>query len=191
MSPLPKGVPAGDLDLLLASCDRELPRGLRDYAILVLLARLGLRSGEVAAMTLDDIDWRRGELAVRGKARRDEALPLPGDVGEAIVGYLRSGRPESVSRNVFLRCYAPRQGLTNRAVTGIVYDACDRAGIARVGARQLRHTAASRMLAGGASLAAEVGEALRQRSAASTAIYAKVDYGRLSPLARPWPGSSR
>jgi integrase/recombinase XerD len=190
MSPLPKGVPAGDLDLLLASCDRELPRGLRDYAILVLLARLGLRSGEVAAMTLDDIDWRRGELAVRGKARRDEALPLPPDVGEAIVGYLRSGRPESVSRNVFLRCYAPRQGLTNRAVTGIVYDACDRAGIARVGAHQLRHTAASRMLAGGASLG-EVGEALRQRSAASTAIYAKVDYGRLSPLARPWPGSSR
>jgi integrase/recombinase XerD len=189
MSPLPKGIPDGDLDRLLASCDRELPRGLRDYAILVLLARLGLRAGEVAAMTLDDVDWRRGELAVHGKARREEVLPVPGDVGEAIVGYLRSGRPESGSRIVFLRCYAPRQGLTNRGVTGIVYAACDRAGIARVGAHQLRHAAASRMLAGGASLG-EVGEALRQRSAASTAIYAKVDYDRLAPLARPWPGSA-
>ena len=190
MSPLPKGIPAGDLDLLLASCDRELPRGLRDYAILVLLARLGLRAGEVAAMTLDDIDWRHGELAVRGKARRQETLPLPGDVGEAIAAYLRSGRPGSGSRSVFLRCYAPRKGLTNRAVTGIVYAACDRAGIARAGAHQLRHSAASRMLAGGASLG-EVGEALRQRSAASTAIYAKIDYDRLAPLARPWPGSAQ
>jgi integrase/recombinase XerD len=116
-------------------------------------------------------------------------LEITGDVGEAIVGYLRSGRPESGSRIVFLRCYAPRQGLTNRGVTGIVYAACDRAGIARVGAHQLRHAAASRMLAGGASLG-EVGEALRQRSAASTAIYAKVDYDRLAPLARPWPGSA-
>jgi site-specific recombinase XerD len=190
MSPLPKGIPDGDLDRLLASCDRELPRGRRDYAILVLLARLGLRAGEVAAMTLDDIDWRRGELAVHGKARREEVLPLPGDAGEAIAGYLRSGRPESGSRIVFLRCYAPRQGLSNKGVTGIVYDACDRAGIARVSAHRLRHTAASRMLAGGASLG-EVGEALRQRSAASTAIYAKIDYGRLAPLARLWPGSSR
>lgn len=190
MSPLPKGIPAGDLDLLLASCDRELPRGLRDYAILVLLARLGLRAGEVAAMTLDDIDWRRGELAVHGKARREEALPLPCDAGEAIAGYLRSGRPGSGSRIVFLRCYAPREGLSGKGVTGIVYDACDRAGIARVGAHQLRHTAASRMLAGGASLG-EVGEALRQRSAASTAIYAKIDHDRLAPLARPWPGSTR
>jgi integrase len=190
MSPLPKGIPAGDLDLLLASCDRERPRGQRDYAILALLARLGLRAGEVAGLTLDDIDWRRGELSVRGKARREEALPLPGDVGEAIAGYLRCGRPESDARNVFLRCYAPRRGLTNRGVTGIVYKACDRAGITRVGAHRLRHAAASRMLAAGASLG-EVGEALRQRSAASTAIYARIDRDRLAPLARPWPGSAR
>lgn len=190
MSPLPKGIPAGDLDLLLASCDREFPRGLRDYAILVLLARLGLRAGEVAGMTLDDIDWRHGELSVCGKGRREETLPLPGDVGEAIAAYLRSGRPGSDSRNVFLRCYAPLRGLTGQAVTGIVYEACDRAGIARAGAHQLRHAAATRMLAGGASLG-EVGEALRQRSAATTAIYARVDYARLAPLARPWPGSSR
>ena len=111
-------------------------------------------------MALEDLDWRRGELVVRGKARRDEALPLPADVGEAIAGYLRSGRPEADCRSVFLRCYAPRRGLSAQAVSGIVYDACDRAGIARISAHRLRHTAASQMLAKGASLA-EVGEALQ------------------------------
>jgi integrase/recombinase XerD len=190
MSPLPKGIPAGELDRLLDSCDREQARERRDYAILVLLSRLGLRAGEVAAMVLEDLDWRGGQLVVHGKARRDEALPLPADVGEAITGYLRSGRPRADGRSVFLRCYAPWRGLSAQAVTGIVYDACDRAGIARIGAHQLRHTAASQMLAQGASLA-EVGEALRQRSAASTAIYAKVDRARLAALARPWPGSAR
>jgi integrase/recombinase XerD len=190
MSPLPKGISAGELDRLLGSCDRERARGRRDYAILSLLARLGLRAGEVAAMMLEDLDWRRGELVVHGKARRDEALPLPADVGEAIADYLRSGRPEAGSRSVFLRCHAPRRGLSAQAVTGVVYDACARVGIARIGAHQLRHTAASQMLARGASLG-EVGEALRQRSAASTAIYAKVDRGRLAALARPWPGSAR
>jgi integrase/recombinase XerD len=190
MSPLPKGITAVELDRLLGSCDRQRARGRRDYAILSLLARLGLRAGEVAAMVLEDLDWRRGELVVHGKARRDEALPLPADVGEAIVGYLRSGRPEAGSRSVFLRCYAPRRGLSAQAVTGIVYDACDRAGIARIGAHRLRHTAASQMLAAGASLG-EVGEALRQRSATSTAIYAKVDRARLAALAQPWPGSAR
>lgn len=190
MSPLPKGISAGELDRLLASCDRQCARGQRDYAILILLSRLGLRAGEVAAMVLEDLDWRGGELAVHGKAQREEALPLPADVGQAIAGYLRSGRPQADSRSVFLRCYAPRSRLSAQAVTGIVYDACDRAGIARIGAHRLRHTAASQMLAAGASLA-EVGEALRQRSAASTAIYARVDRGRLAALARPWPGSAR
>ena len=117
-------------------------------------------------------------------------LEITADVGKAIAGYLRSGRPQADSRSVFLRCYAPRRGLSAQAVTGIVYDACDRAGIARVGAHRLRHTAASQMLAAGASLG-EVGEALRQRSPASTAIYAKVDRARLAALARPWPGSAR
>ena len=190
MSALPQGISAGELDRLLAGCDRERAWGRRDYAVLIVLARLGLRAGEVAAMVLEDLDWRRGELIVHGKARRDEALPLPADVGEAIAGYLRSGRPEADSRSVFLRCRAPRRGLSSQGVTNIVYRACDRAGIARIGAHRLRHTAASQMLAAGASLG-EVGEALRQRSAASTAIYAKVDRVRLAALARPWPGSTR
>jgi site-specific recombinase XerD len=190
MSPLPKGISADELHRLLGSCDRERARGRRDYAILSLLSRLGLRAGEVAAMVLEDLNWRRGELVVHGKARRDEALPLPADVGEAIAGYLRFGRPKADSRSVFLRCHAPRRGLSAQAVTGIVYDACDRAGIARIGPHRLRHTAASQMLARGASLG-EVGEALRQRSASSTAIYAKVDRTRLAALARPWPGSAR
>jgi integrase/recombinase XerD len=190
MSSLPKGISARELGRLLASCDRERAGGRRDYAVLLLLARLGLRAGEVAAMVLEDLDWRRAELVVHGKARRDEALPLPADVGEAIAGYLRSGRPEADSRSVFLRCYAPRCGLSAQGVTGIVYHACDRAGITRIGAHRLRHTAASQMLAAGASLS-EVGEALRQRSATSTAIYAKVDRARLAALARPWPGSDR
>lgn len=190
MSALPQRISAGELDRLLASCDRERAGGRRDYAVLILLARLGLRAGEVAAMVLEDLDWRRGELVVHGKARRDEALPLPADVGEAIAGYLRCGRPDADSRSVFLRCRAPLRGLSSPGITNIVYHACDRAGIARAGAHRLRHTAASRMLAAGASLG-EVGEALRQRSAASTAIYAKVDRARLAALARPWPGSAR
>jgi integrase/recombinase XerD len=190
LSPLPQGISAGDLDRLLGSCDRERAGGRRDYAVLLVLARLGLRAGEVAGMVLEDLDWRRGELVVHGKARREEALPLPADVGEAIAGYLRSGRPQAGSRSVFLRCRAPRCGLSPQGVTNIVYHACDRAGIVRIGAHRLRHTAASQMLAAGASLG-EVGEALRQRSAASTAIYAKVDRARLAALARPWPGSAR
>jgi integrase/recombinase XerD len=190
MSPLPRGISADELQGLLRSCDRTATRGQRDYAILCLLSRLGLRAGEVAAMVLEDLDWRRGELVVHGKARRDEALPLPTDVGGAIADYLSAGRGETDSRSVFLRCYAPRRGLSVPAVTGIVYAACERAGITRIGAHQLRHTAASQMLAQGASLG-EVGEALRQRSVSSTAIYAKVDRARLSALVRPWPGSAR
>jgi site-specific recombinase XerD len=190
MSPLPQGISPEALRALLESCDRSSARGQRDFAILTLLCRLGLRAGEVTGMALEDLDWRRGELVVHGKARRDETLPLPADVGEAIATYLAEGRPEARSRSVFLRCYAPRRGLSVPAVSGIVYAACERAGIARIGAHCLRHTAASMMLAKGASLA-EVGEVLRQRSQSSTAIYAKVERTRLATLARPWPGSER
>ncbi|MDN5872518.1 MAG: site-specific integrase, partial [Nitrococcus sp.] len=189
MSPLPTGVAPELLSLLLGSCDRSSARGRRDYAIMTLLSRLGLRAGEVVAMLLCDLDWRAGELLVHGKARRDELVPLPADVGEAIAAYLHDGRPPAASRAVFLRCYAPRRALSVPAISGIVYAACDRVGVERIGAHRLRHGAAGAMLAGGASLA-EVGQVLRQRSAASTAIYAKIDRTRLAGLARPWPGGA-
>ena len=186
---LPRWVAADDVRRLLGSCDRRGERGRRDYAMLLMLVRLGLRAGEVAGMGLDDIDWRAGEVVVHGKGRSAERMPLPNDVGEALADYLREGRPVTVSRSVFLRLLAPRQGLTPTGVTSVVYDACDRAGLDRIGAHRLRHTAGTDMLRAGASLA-EVGQALRQREPGTTAIYAKVDHSRLRSLARAWPGGA-
>lgn len=186
---LPVGIAPGQAQQLLDSCDRDRATGRRDLAILTLLLRLGLRAGEVSGMRLDDIDWRAGEIVVHGKNRRDERLPLPGDVGAAVAEYLRRDRPRTPSRAVFLRMLSPRQQLTPTAVTAIVYAACDRADVPRVGAHRLRHTAASQMLRAGASLD-EVGQALRQRQPKTTAIYAKVDHARLGSLARPWPGGA-
>jgi integrase len=156
---------------------------------LTLLVRLGLRAGEVARMHLDDIDWRAGEFLVHGKGQRKEKLPLLEDVGKALVDYLRHGRPRTSSRAVFLRLQVPLRALTPIGVTSLVYRACDRAGVARVSAHPLRHTAATEMLRAGASLG-EVGQALRQRSPSATAIYAKVDHVALRALARPWPGGA-
>jgi site-specific recombinase XerD len=170
---------------LLASCDRRTLVGRRDFAILLLLARLGLRAGEVAAITLDDIDWRAGMLLVHGKGSREDTLPLPADVGEAIVSYLRR-RPRCECRALFLRVSAPRQGLNRCTIAWVVRAACDRAGLPRVGAHRLRHTAATQMLRAGATLA-EIGQVLRHREQKTTAIYAKVDHAALRPLARPWP----
>jgi site-specific recombinase XerD len=150
---------------------------------------LGLRASEVAGIGLEDIDWRAGEIVVHGKDRRDERLPLPHDVGEAVADYLRRGRPQTKSRSVFVRLLAPRQGLTPTCVTSVVYRACDRAGVSRVGAHRLRHTAATEMLRAGASLS-EVGQVLRQRAQKTTALYAKVDHVSLRSLARPWPGGA-
>jgi hypothetical protein len=141
----------------LASCDRRTLVGRRDYAILLLLSRLGLRAGEVAGIRLDDVDWRGGLLLVRGKGSRQDELPLPVDVGEALVSYLRR-RPWVESRTLFLRVTAPRQGLDRSTIGWVVRAACDRAGVARVGAHRLRHTAATEMLRQGASLA-EIGQA--------------------------------
>jgi len=186
---LPVGLAPDQVRRLLDSCDSRREAGRRDLAILTMLVRLGLRAGEVARMRLEDIDWRAAEIVVHGKDRRDERLPLPNDVGKALTDYLRPGRPPTTSRAVFLRLLAPRQQLTPTAVTAIVYGACDRAGLPRVGAHRLRHTAASEMLRAGASLS-EVGQALRQRELKTTAIYAKVDDARLSVLARPWPGGA-
>ena len=172
---------------LLASCDRRRTVGRRDYAILLLLVRLGLRAAEVAAIGLEDVDWRRGEILIRGKRERHDVLPLPVDVGEAIVSYLqRRGRSEWPA--LFVRVTAPAGPLTNDAVRGVVHDACVRAGVAPVGAHRLRHTAATGMLREGASLP-EIAQVLRHREIKTTAIYAKVDRARLRPLAKPWPGA--
>jgi integrase/recombinase XerD len=182
---LPRGLEPTAVRKLLASCDRRRLVGRRDFAILLLLARLGLRAGEVAAITLGDVDWRAGMLLVHGKGSREDALPLPTDVGEAIVSYLRR-RPRCECRALFLRVIAPRQGLNRCTVAWVVRAACDRVGLPRVGAHRLRHTAATQMLQAGASLP-EIGQVLRHRDQKTTAIYAKVDHAALRALARPWP----
>jgi integrase/recombinase XerD len=186
---LPKALPAGHVAALLASCDRQAAVGRRDYAVLMLLARLGLRAREVAALELDDIGWRAGEIVIRGKGGRDEPMPLPADVGEALAGYLRGSRPAGArSRAVFVKTRAPAGPLSPDAVKTMVRSRFRRAGLPEAGAHRLRHTAATQMLAAGSSLA-EVGQVLRHRSPATTAIYAKVDHGALRALALPWPGS--
>lgn len=186
---LPKALPPGQAGRLLRSCDRRTARGRRDYAILVLLVRLGLRAGEIVALRLEDFDWRAGEVVVHGKGRRDDRLPLPADVGEAVVGYLRRGRPRTDCRAVFVRTAAPLRGLTPNAVSQVIYSACDRAGAPRAGAHRLRHTLATQLLASGSSLV-EIGQVLRHRSISTTAIYARVDHVALRELAMPWPGGA-
>jgi site-specific recombinase XerD len=182
---LPRGLEPAALAKLLAGCDRRRTVGRRDYAILLLLARLGLRAGEVAALGLDDLDWRRGELLVRGKGDRHERLPLSADVGEALVSYLRR-RPRSECRIVFLKVLAPSGPLSGKAIWGVVHDACVRAGLPSVGPHRLRHTAATGMLREGASLE-EIAEVLRHQQLKTTAVYAKVDRKALRALAQPWP----
>lgn len=187
-SSLPKGISRNDAVALLASCDRRGSIGRRDFAVLLVLVRLGLRAGEVARLTLDDVDWRAGGIVVHGKGSRVDRLPLPTDVGEAIVGYLQRGRPRTSHREVFVRALAPTAPLTRGGVSFIVRRACRRAAIAEVGAHRLRHTVASEMLAGGVSLS-EIGEVLRHRDASSTAVYARVDLETLRNVALPWPGT--
>lgn len=185
-SQLPKAISPAEALTLLTSCDQRCDVGRRDRAILTLLVRLGLRACEVAGLGLADIDWRRGEITVRGKGRRDERLPLPVDVGEAIVDYLRHGRPESMARAVFLNVRAPFAPIAAHGVKGVVRTAGVRAGLGPLGAHRLRHTAATEMLRAETPLV-EVGQVLRQRSVATTAIYAKVDRIALRGLALPWP----
>jgi len=188
---LPRALSADDLTRLLASCDRQGAAGRRDYAVLVVLSRLGLRANQVAGLRLDDIDWHHGEVVVHnGKGRREDRLPLPSDVGEALVDYLQRGRPEgAATRTVFVRLFAPLVGLSPGGVTWVAYNACARADLPQVGAHRLRHTTASAILRAGGSLT-EVGQVLSHRRAATTAIYAKVDHASLTGLARPWPGST-
>lgn len=188
LTSVPKSIDPPQVEVLLKSCNRRTPTGRRDYAILLLLARLGLRGGEVTGMTLDDIDWEVGELVVRGKGPRQDCLPIPKDVGEALVAYLRDGRPRCASRHVFLTSRAPVHEL-RRAVGAIVQRAVTRAGIdaPHKGSHLLRHSLAVRMLQRGASLG-EIGDILRHRHLDTTAIYAKVDLNALRSLAQPWPG---
>lgn len=185
---LPRAVGSAEVIRLLGTCDRRRTIGRRDYAIVLALARLGLRGGELVVMELGDIDWRAGELTVRGKGRRRERLPLPADVGEALAAYVQR-RPPSVSRRLFLRSVAPFVGFADTgALRGVLERACARAGLPYASPHRLRHTTATEMLRAGAALA-EIGQVLRHRSSVTTAVYAKVDYAQLRMLARPWPRS--
>lgn len=185
-SSLPRGIGRTDAAALLGACDRRSLLGRRDYAVIVLLLRLGLRRGEVARLRLDDVDWRAGELVVRGKGGREDRLPLPADVGEAIASYLRRGRPASGRREVFLRARAPYEPVASGTVSSTVRRACRRAGIPEVGAHRLRHTTACEMVSAHVPLE-RIGQVLRHRSLQSTAIYARVDLDQLRLLAAPWP----
>jgi integrase len=156
----------------------------------MLLVRLGLRRGEVAALQLSDIDWRRGEIVIRGKGRRLDRLPLPVDVGEALIAYLRLGRRRIACPSVFLRVQAPLGALSSQGIGDLLFKACRRVQLPRIGAHRLRHTAATHMLRRGASLS-EIAQVLRHRSLLTTAIYAKVDRAALRLLAQPWPGECR
>lgn len=189
LASVPKALPSEQVECLLQCCNRATPVGRRDYAILLLLARLGLRAGEVVAMELDDVDWEGGELIVRGKGSREERLPLPSAVGAALAAYLRYGRPGCSIRRLFVRARAPHQGFASSvAICNVVERALKRAGLEppRKGAHTLRHALACTMLRRAASLA-EIGQILRHRSPDTTAIYAKVDVAALRALAPAWP----
>ncbi|MBV9163434.1 MAG: tyrosine-type recombinase/integrase [Pseudonocardiales bacterium] len=184
---LPIGLDARQVSSLLGACDRGSAVGRRDFAVVSMLARLGLRSAEVSALSLSDIDWRAGTLRIHGKGNRHELLPLPVDVGSALSEYLQQGRPAQTSvRAVFLTARAPYRALNSKSVGTLVARAARRAGLGIMHAHRLRHTVATATLAAGAPLV-EVGQLLRHSSSASTAIYAKVDHRRLAELARPWP----
>jgi len=193
MTSIPRAISAEHVRQLLASIDRRTVVGRRDYAILLLLARLGLRSGEVASLELNDIDWNLGQVSVRGKSGRRNRLPLPTEVGKAIAAYLRRGRPDSISRHVFLRARAPICAFRGACGVGsIVRHSLQRAGIqgTTLGAHQFRHGLATEMLPRGASLS-EIGELLGHRHPQTTKIYTKVDIKALRTLALPWPGGVR
>ncbi len=191
LAALPRAVSPAELARLMGSCDRDSAAGRRDFAILVLLARLGLRAGEVAGLDLADICWRQGEIIVRGKGSRRDILPLPADAGEAVAGWLAGGRPrDAACPAVFVRLPSPHGRLASGSVSYVVRRACARAGVTAAGAHRLRHSAAAGMLAAGGTLA-EIGQVLRHAQPGTTAIYAKADVLALSPLARPWPGGSR
>jgi integrase/recombinase XerD len=186
-SSLPRGITKADAAALLDSCDRRFALGQRDYAVIITLLRLGLRAREVAGLGLDDLEWRFGEVVVTGKGGRQDRLPLPADVGEAISSYLRRGRPQGDRRTVFLQARAPFGPIAPGSVSSTVRRACRRAGIAEVGAHRLRHTVACEMVSAGVPLV-QIAQVLRHHSLQTTAIYARVDLDQLRSLAAAWPG---
>jgi site-specific recombinase XerD len=179
---------------LLRCCDRRQNTGRRDYAILLLLARLGLRAGEVARLNLEDIDWMAGQLCIRGKGERVDRLPLLEDVGKAIADYLQRGRPSCSTRRVFVRSIPPHDGFADppNSISGVVNRALTRAALnpPNRGAHLLRHSLATNLLRSGASLA-QIGQLLRHQQMQTTEIYAKVDLNALRALAQPWPGGAQ
>jgi site-specific recombinase XerD len=191
---LPTYLSAEQVQKALNSCDRTSPIGRRDYAILMMLAKLGLRANEVATLTLDDIDWRSGEMCLRAKGRQRVQMPIPADVGAAIVAYLREGRPKSSCRRLFLRACAPRVGFaSHNPITAIAKAALERAGIrgfAHHGAHIFRHSLATEILRSGATLS-EIGQLLLHKGHDTTRIYAKVDIDALRTLSQPWPRGAR
>ena len=193
LSNLPRFLAGEQIQKILASCDQETSIGKRDYALLLLLARLGLRAGEAVALTLDDFDWETGVVTVRGKGKRVAQMPLPSEVGTAIANYLSTGRPRCSSRRVFIRAKAPLTGFANSvAICSLVDRALERAGVESEyrGSHVFRHSLATGMLNHGASLD-EIGDLLRHRRPETTRIYAKVDLVALRSIALPWPGGSR
>lgn len=188
---IPPTVSPEDVQALLDSCDLGAPNGIRDFAIITLVARLGLRSIEVARMELGDINWRTGEITIRGKARRLDTMPLPVEVGKAVAAYLVDARPslDPTQRRLFLTGRAPRAPIRADLVGDVVERACRRVGMATVGPHRLRHALARQMLAQGVVLT-DISQVLRHRDLATTAIYAKVDLDSLRMVARPWPDSS-
>lgn len=183
---VPRRLPAAEVQALLGSCDRGTASGKRDLAILLLLARLGLRAAEVAGLELDDFDWRAGELVVRGKAGHRDRMPLPAEVGEAVAAYLLQARPRAQSRAAFLTLRPPPRPMGHTTVSQVVWRQCRIAGVEPVRAHRLRHALATELLSRGVRLP-EIAQVLRQRDLATTAIYAKVDYPALRELALPWP----
>jgi integrase/recombinase XerD len=189
LSTLPKYLIPEDVKRVLKACNRRTSTGRRDYAILLLLARLGFRAGEVVALQVDDIDWRAGEIIIRGKGLFHDRMPLPTDVGEALTSYLRRDRPACQTRRVFVCMKAPRRGFAGPStLTTIVHRALERANLHPIfrGAHLLRHSLATSMLRAGATMG-EIGEVLRHRVPSTTEIYAKVDFDSLRSLAHPWP----
>jgi integrase/recombinase XerD len=185
---LPRYLGSSELSAVLDDQGGETVVARRDHAMVVMMARMGLRAGEVTGLKLDDLDWRAGEIVVRGKRGRTERLPLPVDVGKALVAYLQA-RPPGRCRAVFLRARGPLVGVSRAVATQAVHRVCARAGVSPAGAHRLRPSAATSMLRAGASLE-EVGQVLRQRSTYITSLYAKVDFVALRGLARPWPRSA-